>query len=111
METQEKRLPDNNQGSYYPQWERRPLIRLKEHLTFSTIETSNVNEPFKVSKTLHHRGWKDAMEEEMESICKNKTWILVDLHKGKSPIIARWVFKTKIGNTRKANRLKARGCE
>ncbi len=54
METQEKRLPDNNQGSYYPQWERRPLIRLKEHLTFSTIETSNVNEPFKVSKTLHH---------------------------------------------------------
>jgi hypothetical protein len=30
---------------------------------------------------------------------QNKTWILIDLHKGKSPIIARWVFKTKIGNT------------
>jgi hypothetical protein len=39
------------------------------------------------------------MEEEMGSICKNKTWTLVDLHKGKSSIIARWVSKTKIGNT------------
>ncbi len=99
MKSQEKRLFDNNQGSHYPQRERRPSVRLKDHLTFSTIETSNVKEPFNVSETLHHRGWKNAMEEEMESICKNKTWILVDLHKGKSPIIARWVFKTKIGNT------------
>jgi hypothetical protein len=39
------------------------------------------------------------MEEEMESIRKSKTWILVDLFKGKSPIKTRWVFKTKIGNT------------
>lgn len=99
METQEKRLLDNNQGSYYPQWERRPSIRLKDHLTFSAIKTSDVKEPFNVSKTLHHMGWKDALEEEMESIRKNKTWILIDLHKGKSPIIANWVFKTKMGNT------------
>jgi hypothetical protein len=47
------------------------------------------------------------MEEEMESIRKSKTWILVDLFKGKSPITTRWVFKTKIGNTGKAIRLKA----
>jgi hypothetical protein len=99
MESQEKRLLDNNQGSYYPQQERKPSIRLEDHLTFFTIETFDVKKPFNVLETLHHRGWKDAMEEEMGSICKNKTWTLVDLHKGKSPIIARWVSKTKIGNT------------
>jgi len=46
---------------------------------------------------------------------KKKTWILVDLPKEKSPIIARWVFKTKIGNIGKVDSLKvklvARGCE
>jgi hypothetical protein len=41
------------------------------------------------------------MEEEIKSICENKTWILIDLPREKSPIIARWVFKTKIGNIRK----------
>jgi hypothetical protein len=58
MKSQEKRLFDNNKGSHYPQQERRPSIRLKDHLTFSTIQTSNVKEPFNVSKTVHHRGWK-----------------------------------------------------
>jgi len=55
------------------------------------------------------------MEEKMDSICENKTWILVDLLREKFPIIVRWVFKTKIGNIRKVDRLKARlvvkGCE
>jgi hypothetical protein len=76
--SQEKRLLDKNQGSRYPQWERRPSIRLKDHLIFSTIETSDVKKSFNVLETLHHRGWGDAMEEEMGSIHKNKTWILVD---------------------------------
>jgi hypothetical protein len=49
------------------------------------------------------------------SLCKNKTWIVVDLLREKSPITSRWVFKTKIGNIGKVDRLKARlvakGCE
>jgi hypothetical protein len=55
------------------------------------------------------------MEEEIESIRENKTWIFVDLPKEKAPIIEKWVFKTKIGNIRKVDRLKTklvvRGCE
>jgi len=51
----------------------------------------------------------------MEFICKKKTWILVDLPKEMSPIIVRWVFKTKIGNIGKVDRLKVKlvawGCE
>jgi hypothetical protein len=72
MKSQEKRLFDNNQGSHYPQRERKPSIRLKNHLTFSTIETFDVKEPFNVSKTLHHRGWKNAMEEEWSLYAKTR---------------------------------------
>jgi hypothetical protein len=88
---------------------------LKDHLIFPATRPFDVKKSFSVLKTLHHRGWKDAMEEEMKSICENKTWILVDLLREKPPITTRWVFKTKIGNIGKIDRLKARlvtkGCE
>lgn len=67
-----------------------------------------VPKSFSVLETLHHRGWKDVMEEEMESICENKTHILIDLLREKFPFKARWVFKSKIGNIRKVDRLKAK---
>ena len=41
------------------------------------------------------REWKSAMDEEYESLVKNKTWALVDLPPGKQLISARWVYKLK----------------
>ncbi|KAG8483097.1 hypothetical protein CXB51_022015 [Gossypium anomalum] len=39
--------------------------------------------------------WMFAMQEEMESLHKNKTWDLVKLPKGKKTIRCKWVFKKK----------------
>jgi len=58
MESKEERLFDNNQRSHYPQHERRPLIRLKDHLIFPTTRPSDVKKSFSVLEALHHRAWK-----------------------------------------------------
>lgn len=41
--------------------------------------------------------WIMAMQEEMESLQKNKTWELVELPKGKNAVRCKWVFKRKDG--------------
>jgi hypothetical protein len=37
--------------------------------------------------------WKEAVNDEMDSILSNNTWILVDLPPGSKPIGCKWVFK------------------
>ena len=39
--------------------------------------------------------WKTAMEDEMNSLLQNETWILVENPSGRKPIKNRWVFKIK----------------
>ncbi|KAG8491586.1 hypothetical protein CXB51_014658 [Gossypium anomalum] len=41
--------------------------------------------------------WMFAMQEEMKSLHKNKTWDLVKLPKGKKTVCCKWVFKKKEG--------------
>ncbi|KAG8474611.1 hypothetical protein CXB51_031247 [Gossypium anomalum] len=41
--------------------------------------------------------WMFSMQEEMESLHKNKTWDLVKLPKGKKTVCCKWVFKNKEG--------------
>ncbi|KAG8483166.1 hypothetical protein CXB51_022143 [Gossypium anomalum] len=41
--------------------------------------------------------WMFAMQEEMESLHKNKTWDLVKLPKGKKTVRCKWMFKKKEG--------------
>lgn len=48
------------------------------------------------------------MQEEMDSLYKNGTWILVNLPAGKKAIKCRWIFKTKISATGKLEKHKAR---
>jgi hypothetical protein len=39
--------------------------------------------------------WKEAINDEMDSILSNNTWILVDLPHGSKPIGCKWVFRRK----------------
>ena len=39
--------------------------------------------------------WKEAINDEMDSILGNGTWELADLPKGKKPIGSKWIFKRK----------------
>lgn len=52
--------------------------------------------------------WRNAMNEEMESLRENQTWSLVDLPHGKTPIKCKWVFKTKRNAKGETVRYKAR---
>ena len=39
--------------------------------------------------------WKEAVNDEMDSILSNNTWVLVDLPIGSKPICCKWVFRRK----------------
>ena len=52
--------------------------------------------------------WKEAMEDEMQSLEKNKTWTLTTLPAGRQAIQNRWVFKLKLDGDGAVRRYKAR---
>jgi len=52
--------------------------------------------------------WKEAMEDEMASLDKNKTWDLVPLPEGWKPVGCKWVFKKKFGTDGSVEKYKAR---
>ncbi|WKA11318.1 hypothetical protein VitviT2T_028828 [Vitis vinifera] len=39
--------------------------------------------------------WKEAINDEMDSIMSNQTWELIDLPPGSKPIRCKWVFRMK----------------
>lgn len=52
--------------------------------------------------------WVEAIENELESLEKNKTWNLVPLPKGKRVVDSKWVFKVKRNSEGEIERYKAR---
>lgn len=53
------------------------------------------NEPWDYNEAKKLRVLVDACKEELSSIEKNNTWILVDLPRGFKPIGLKWVLKVK----------------
>jgi hypothetical protein len=52
--------------------------------------------------------WKEAIQEEMDSIMGNKTWKVVDLPPGSKPIGCKWIFKRKMKVDGTIDKFKAR---
>ncbi|GKC45238.1 retrovirus-related pol polyprotein from transposon TNT 1-94, partial [Tanacetum coccineum] len=52
--------------------------------------------------------WKEAMQEEIEALHKNKTWELVPLPGGRKPIGNKWVYKIKRNGDDQVERYRAR---
>ncbi|KAJ0480735.1 putative RNA-directed DNA polymerase [Helianthus annuus] len=52
--------------------------------------------------------WVEAMNNEMEALYRNNTWVLVDLPKGRKPIGCKWVYKIKYKASGEVERYKAR---
>ena len=52
--------------------------------------------------------WVQAMNQEIDSIEKNKTWDLVDLPRHKKSIGVKWVYKTKLNEKGQIEKHKAR---
>ncbi|CAL9016012.1 unnamed protein product [Prunus brigantina] len=72
-----------------PKQRTRSLQDIYETCNFITIEP----ESFEVA--VKEEIWRKAMEEEIKTIEKNKTWELVDRPKDKEIIGVKWVYKTK----------------
>jgi hypothetical protein len=58
--------------------------RYKDYALMSSI--SNVIEPMNFDEANEHDEWRNAMEDEYESIMKNNTWELTELPKHKKPV-------------------------
>jgi hypothetical protein len=52
-------------------------------------------EPLTYEQAAKYDEWRCAMEEEIASIEKNKTWNLVHLRANKNPITVKWIYKLK----------------
>ena len=65
-------------------------------------------EPWDFSEAKSMTVWVKACEDEIASIEKNHTWLLVDLPVGAKPIGLKWVFKVKRNPDGSVNKYKAR---
>ena len=75
------------------------------HFANIVAEPSNINEAL---KSTHAKEWIEAMEDEMDSHAKNKTWTLVE-HKSDMKVLGnRWVFKVKRKADKSIDKFKAR---
>ena len=69
---------------------------------------SDVKEPKSVSDALTNQAWDDAMKTEIDSLCDNRVWELVELPEGRKPVGSKWVFKVKTNADGSIERCKAR---
>ena len=65
-----------------------PRVCAQLHLTYG-------GEPTAHAEAQGDPAWRKAMEIELESVEKNRTWELVDPPAGHRPITLKWVFKLK----------------
>jgi hypothetical protein len=80
--------------------------RYKDYALMSSI--SNVIEPMNFDEANEHDEWRNAMEEEYDSIIKNNTWELTELPKHKKPIGCKWIYKPKLKLDGSIDKYKAR---
>ena len=82
------------------------LSDLDEEINLMLFITSN--DPISFEKAAKSPKWREAMDLEIKSIEKNGTWELTTLPIGAKQIGAKWVFKTKLNENGKVDKLKAR---
>lgn len=67
-----------------------------------------IDEPVCFEQAVEDSAWKVAMDREIDSIEKNKTWQLVDLPQGHKAIGLKWVYKLKTDQHGEVTKHKAR---
>ena len=68
----------------------------------------NVVEPASYDEAKESEEWRNAMNEEYNSIMKNDTWELTELPKNKVPIGCKWLYKSKFNVDGSIDKHKAR---
>lgn len=88
---QEKRyLFDDNGIGKYVSYE----ALSSSHKTFvASLQYMSIPTDWKKAK--EDSKWRVAMMEELEALCKNKTWVLIPFPTGKKAINCKWVYNVK----------------
>ena len=76
----------------------RPHKLSQKYTPSNYILVSEEGEPTdfqQVCEDEHNKEWTKAMEEEMNSLRKNRTWELVELPKERRALQNKWVYKIK----------------
>ncbi|GJT55532.1 ribonuclease H-like domain-containing protein [Tanacetum coccineum] len=78
-----------------------------ENYNFST-SLNKISEPKTYSEAAKDIRWIEAINQEMEALNRNGTWIIVDLPVRRKPIGGKWVYKVKYQSSGEVDRFKAR---
>lgn len=100
-----------DQGSRYPQRERRVPVPFWQGASAHMATVSDITEPTTYEEAMispQREQWIQAMNEEMESLKVNQTWDLEYPPKGIRPIPVKWVYKIKHDAAGNIERFKAR---
>jgi len=65
-------------------------------------------EPNTYKQAVQHPHWQNSMDDELQALHHNNTWIITDLPPGKKPIGCKWVYKIKYHANGTIERYKAR---
>lgn len=65
-------------------------------------------DPLYFEDAVKSTNWRLAMDSEIKSIEKNKTWTLTELSPGAKKNVVKWVYKTKYNEQGKVDKYKAR---
>ena len=83
-----------------------PPVKFRDYFLMTSI--MNVIEPLNYEQAKDKEEWVTAMNEEYNSIMRNKTWDLVELSKDKVLIGSKWLFKSKLKVDGSIDKFKAR---
>ncbi|KAM1804496.1 hypothetical protein ACFX12_030350 [Malus domestica] len=81
------------------------------YLQEAEFDIGDIDDPVTYQQAIqcpHVALWKKAMEEELDSMSKNKVWNLVNFTSNVKPIGCKWVYKTKRDAAGRIERYKAR---
>ena len=82
---------------------------LDSNCAFALITNTDEHRSMKEALGMEDVGsWIEAMDDEMDSLDKKKTWDLVHLPKGQNLVGRKWVFKKKFCADGSVERYKAR---
>ena len=110
-------IPDNGQGGHLIREEKLPrkfadLDRIYEVIDQVSIDPESCyltqEGPSSYNEASKESVWRQAMEEELDSIEKNETWEMVTPPPGCKPIDLKWVYKIKRNSHGDIVRYKAR---
>lgn len=103
-----KFLSNKRYSSIYPLGKVVSYDKLNYGFKAFTVNIDSQFIPSSITEALDHKGWKQAVDDEISALVKNDTWELVSKPDNVTPVGCKWVFTLKYNSDGTLNRYKAR---